>query len=129
MARGKGRGGRRQGQLGTTYTNRTDLNTNRAPTQPIATTPAKSYGDRTRQESAQRVIPLPGMPPVPLSAGTQRPTEPVTAGISMGAGAGPEAVVPSAGITPDQQITAALRGLYAAYPNSDLARLIQSLGG
>jgi len=109
----KGRGGARQGTAGTAYSNRTDLN------QPISTVPNQEYGMATAQREAQRAVPM-GASPVaaapapapaqtmssamrqkpmvaepgslPLFQPTNRPAEPVTAGLPFGPGAGPEAM-------------------------------------
>ena len=45
-----------------------------------------------------------GAPPVPLAAPTQRPGEPVTSGLSLGPGPGPESIPAIAPTTPDQDI-------------------------
>jgi hypothetical protein len=84
------RGGRRQGAPGQTYGNRTDLNTSRAP-DPVPTAPAPV------QPASQAADP--GTAPdwvhpdqvTPMFAPTDRPNEPVTAGLPYGPGAGPAA--------------------------------------
>lgn len=55
-----------------------------------------------------------------LFAPTGRPAEPVTAGLPIGAGAGPEAVNAGGDPVLDQ-----LRAIYLQYPNDDLRALIQ----
>jgi hypothetical protein len=102
----KGRGGERQGTPGTAYGNRTDLN------QPISTVPNQEYGMATAQREAQQAIPMASSPvasapdvptqpagkPLPRPGElphlepTARPSEPVTAGIDYGPGAGSEAM-------------------------------------
>lgn len=107
----KGRGGARQGTTGTAYGQRTDLN------QPISTVPGQEYGMAKQQADAQRAIPMaaspvaaapaqpqqpqqpqgqrPSMPQpgtMPHLDPTNRPDEPVTAGLPFGPGAGPEAI-------------------------------------
>lgn len=113
MPRGQ-RGGARAGTPGTAYTNRTDLNANRSL--PVRAVPGQTYGDRVQQVEAQRMVPMaaapgtappatpasaapqPSAPPVqpgafgPIDRQTERPTEPVTAGAPVGAGAGPSAI-------------------------------------
>lgn len=107
------RGGRREGRPGKAYAARTDL-------QAVKVAPSKQYGQAAAQAAAQRAVPLAGatspgpmptggapaagapaprpMPGVmpgavtPLDAPTQRPSEPLTAGMPMGPGAGPEAL-------------------------------------
>lgn len=101
------RGGRRAGNRGAAYGNRTDLHTPLPPSAPNGL----PYGARGELISAQRQVPMApapgaGMPQqappqqpsvIPGMHGdflrpTERPNEPVTAGIPMGAGPGPEAL-------------------------------------
>lgn len=98
-ARKPGSGGPRSGTPGTAYANRSDLN------RPYV---GGTYGTATAQQSAMRQMPVappgtaaPGagpQPPPPPGAGgpfdrpTERPGEPVTAGLPMGPGPGPEAL-------------------------------------
>ncbi len=63
-----------------------------------------------------------GPPPIPLSAPTQSPNEPIQSGLPIGPGPGPEALSQS----PDPTI-AELRGLYAMFPNRDLAELLEDI--
>ncbi len=56
--------------------------------QPISAEPNQPYGQAGAQREAQRSMPLPSM--TPLSAPSQRPSEPVTAGLPVGAGPGPD---------------------------------------
>lgn len=130
------RGGKRQGSQGKAYGNRTDLNRNRQPVQAAAGQP---YGERGAQEQAQRAIPLPAAPPVsapppspapgsfgPFTRPTEFPDEPLTAGLPVGPGPGPEAVTgPWGGLSENDRVVAELRGLYAAFPSRDLAQLIE----
>jgi hypothetical protein len=110
------RGGRRTGTPGKAYSNRSDLNV------PAQAASGQQYGMRGQQMAAQRALPvarpatdavpsggspaaggpagagtpagpLPGSL-TPLDAPTQRPGEPVTTGLPVGAGAGPEALGP-----------------------------------
>lgn len=110
------RGGARAGTPGKAYPNRTDLNVIR---QPVRTAPSKEYGSRVAQERAQQAMPVatpvapapgptpnPGVrvplpPPTPLSAPSERPDEPVTAGIDMGAGPGRAALGLAPPVDPD----------------------------
>lgn len=85
--------------------------TDGGPSQPIRQIPGGSYGDRKELTQLQQGAPLaqvPSLPtasqggggavsaspvtPIPLSAPTQRPDEPVTAGAALGPGPGPEAL-------------------------------------
>jgi hypothetical protein len=142
MPRGK-RGGARQGEMGKAYSNRTDLNENRQPVQVASGLP---YGERQALEAAQRTVPLPDAPsvapasapvsprpqgPMPGSFGafdrmTELPDEPFTAGMNVGPGAGREALVRGVQYTQDDELVAQLRGLYAAFPTTDVARLLQA---
>ena len=83
------RGGRREGTPGTIYGQRTDLNASRSLdtgyTPPAQPSPGGSTGTGPPGES-------PGIHPdqvTPLFAPSDRPTEPVTAGLPYGAGPGP----------------------------------------
>ncbi len=110
------RGGRRAGNRGGRYTNRTDL----ASALPLNAPTGLPYGDRAKLIQAQRAVPMAPAPsapsatpapasspvggagaptPVPGGAGpflrpTERPNEPVTAGMAPGPGPGPEALGP-----------------------------------
>jgi hypothetical protein len=103
----KGRGGARTGNIGTAYANRTDLNT------PNVTVPGQEYGKQAAQAAAQKIVPM-GSTPVatqqptmtdslvrqqpPVAPGsmpwvttpTERPSEPIQAGLANGPGPGPE---------------------------------------
>lgn len=110
------RGGRRNGTPGKAYSNRVDLNAAKGPIAVNAPT-GQAYGARAEQIAAQRAIPIarpatdtlptgpsaagPAAPPtaaagpapmapIPLDADSTRPNEPVTAGVPVGAGPGPE---------------------------------------
>lgn len=96
------RGGARRGTPGTTYANRTDLNTSL----PKTAAPGQTYGSGAAQMRAQTAMPMgaqpppapagppapPGQPPVqpgqfgPLDRPTDRPGEPLTAGAPIGPG-------------------------------------------
>lgn len=96
------RGGRRAGNRGTPHPQRTDL------ALPVAAAEGLPYGDAGKLKAAQRAVPMapapaaaPGAPaqPVPGAAGpllrpTERPNEPVTAGMPIGPGPGKEALSP-----------------------------------
>lgn len=144
------RGGQRRGTPGTAYANRTDMH------QPVKTPDGMAYGKRKMLEEAQKVIPLPTQPSMPgpatggggpavaptppmsaqpgLSPGeldfarpTERPAEPVTAGLPVGPGPGPEAL--GLGPTADDPAVV-LRSMYANVPearNNDVLRLIEAL--
>lgn len=79
--------------------------TDGGPTQPIREVPGGSYGDRQELTALQGQAPMGAGPDlsgvVPFGAPSQRPTEPVTAGMPGGPGAGPSYGAPG-GMTPDQ---------------------------
>lgn len=60
-----GRGGRREGKVGTAYGNRSDLN---SPKLPVQTAPGQEYGAATAQANAQRALPMAGAPTAPGAA-------------------------------------------------------------
>lgn len=94
------RGGPRNGTPGKAYGNRSDLRGQKPPgaALPVQTAPGQAYGMRKQQEDAQRALPIatpaaPAPTQVPsLADPTTRPNEPVTTGLPMGPGAGPEAL-------------------------------------
>lgn len=85
-----------------------------------------STTQRRPSPSAQQALPVGGVEPgqIPsLSDPSTRPDEPVTTGLPLGPGAGPDAL---GGIFPQApQELLALRELYAAKPDPQLRRLIQ----
>lgn len=104
------RGGRRSGRPGAKYPNRSDLALSPRTAPSVAIT-GQGYGKVTANAQTQAVvsgassaaraasptptIPRPGgvaLPPVDLFGPTDDPNEPVTAGLSMGPGPGPEAL-------------------------------------
>lgn len=117
------RGGRRGGKPGVAYQNRTDLN---SAANKVG--PSQQYGDAAAKQRQLQALPIqtqvatpaqapvarpnPGGPP-PGSLGdflrpTERPNEPLTAGIPMGAGPGPEALGSLQQSDPDQEDMLAL---------------------
>lgn len=136
------RGGRRQGAPGRAYSNRSDLNGPQVL--PPTAGPSQQYGQRAAQLAAQRAMPMASGPAAPspaagpapdvrteaqnfqmpqvtaLDAPSERPGEPVTTGLAVGPGAGPE-VLPGA---PDDTIEQ-LRAVYRMFPTNDLRELIE----
>jgi hypothetical protein len=134
------RGGRRTGVPGAKYPNRRDLST-----QAVRTVTGQTYGQAGAQQAAQQTIPLPQQAPPPTAAPqpaqppdlsnltlqpgalgplhtpTQRPNEPLTAGLSTGPGPGPAAL----GLPAPDPVVNTLRGIYARYPNPEIAALLQ----
>lgn len=100
------------GTSGGNYANRTDL------TQPVRVGTGAPYGQRQELETAQQQAPLPqqappgqiqdpalvaalghNFAPAPLNAPTDRPYEPITHGLPIGPGAGPEVMQQAGGTT------------------------------
>lgn len=135
------RGGPRQVAVGVHTPNRRDL---QAPGQRITPSnlPAsQNYGQGVQQARALSVVPTPSVRPsqptssprqtqlapgdVPgLSDPTANPNEPVTAGLPIGPGPGPESLAIS---VPDSPELGIARALFLEYPNPDLRRLIAYL--
>lgn len=116
------RGGSRSGRPGASYSNRSDLQ-NAPRLAPTAQT-NQPYGEAGAQLSRQAELPL-GRPPspVPLDSPTSRPNEPVQSGLPIGPGPGPEAAALS---SPDP-VEMTIRALYEAFPNRDLAALVEDM--
>jgi hypothetical protein len=129
-----GSGGSRVGKPGANYQNRTDLP---GKTQPITVASGQEYGTRGAQEDAQRAIPLPaGAPPpaptslgsvtagpiTPLDAPTQRPNEPLTHGLPIGAGGGPEVL---GGSVNSNDPVLYLEGLYQSTNDPSVYAMLQ----
>lgn len=104
------RGGKRQGQPGAAYGNRTDLNVNRAPT---VSTPAAPAANQAPMVSGAPSL-TPDQTPFPTDP-SQRPGEPVTAGLS--------AAMPGMPEVRDDSYTL-IQALMLHSPNPDLARLL-----
>jgi hypothetical protein len=147
------RGGRRTGTPGQSYSNRSDLNANRGAV-PMMAAAGQTYGKKSEQMAAQRAMPIarpatdtvptaparptggtpggpPPMPPgptpgqvLPLDAPTTRPGEPLTAGLPIGPGAGPEANPFSAVGSADDAVLA-IRAAFAAYPAEELRAILE----
>lgn len=123
------RGGRRAGRPGAAYSNRTDLH----QPLPVAAPTGLPYGARGELIAAQRQVPMapapspaggspqppapvpPGHPSIALGRPTERPQEPITAGIPLGPGPGPEALT-NTGMA--QQNVTALLGQLANQPGA-----------
>jgi len=114
------------------YPNRSDL---RNPaTLAAKAAPGQTYGEAGKQIAAQQAVPMAAPPtertPVtPLGAPTERPEEPLTAGMSFGPGPGPEVL--STRYTPAmgsrQDIRERVRTIAAMYPNPNLLALLEIL--
>lgn len=117
-------GGSRTAKAGATYANRADLNGSADAT----------YGDGVNAETVKAATPnttrapkptMGGQPMVPpgavgaLDAPTDRPDEPLTAGLPIGPGASPQG-----GAFPVDDALYDLRALAQRYPYRELLRLI-----
>jgi len=132
------RGGRRAGKSGTKYPNRTDLQGAQLPANAPRGLP---YGDRAKLIAAQRAVPMGtapaptpavpqgGSPPpspapepgsLPFLGQTQRPSEPVTAGLPIGPGPGPEALSANQ-VNPQDPIYQAVAALDSLGDKADTA--------
>jgi hypothetical protein len=142
------RGGRRSGTPGALYPNRSDLRqpiqvasgqtygmraeqvaaqraiplAGATPVPPPAAGSPPDAGTRAGQVSAAPPGPLPGQL-VPLDAPSQRPDEPVTAGLPVGPGGGPELLGDLQGEGEDVEMQ--LRAIYARFPNEHIRRAIE----
>ena len=102
----------------------------------------QQYGEKKKLADAKQAVPVAASPDVPvpvvrpvpgergsLTRRTERPDEPITAGAPFGAGPSPMA----AGIIPTQagdgDVLQQLIYLNQAYPNNDLADLIDAMKG
>ena len=122
------------------YANRTDLNN---PAQKVAVQAAKgqTYGAASAQMESQRAVPM-GQAPTEMQAGqpapalpgslgafnrpTERPEEPITAGVDFGEGLNAMQSGISKPPRVNDPVVERLRSLYAQFPNSDLADLLDS---
>ena len=117
------RGGERRGTQGKAYSNRTDLAVDYAPGGSPASggmTPPK------QQQELMRPVPV-GADQVPnLSDPTNRPNDPITSGLSMGPGPGPEALPPMPP-NPSDPIRQVIQAMMMVSPNPDLIRILNRL--
>jgi len=102
----------------------------------------QTYGKRKEQMEAQRAVPMSRQPtelvqqpqaprvrPGELGAfnrPTERPTEPITAGVPIGPGPGPAGAGIPTMLNPNRAAIEELRAIYELYPNDDLADLISA---
>lgn len=110
------RGGRRQGAPGKAYGQRTDLNVNRAPQTGTQTAAAGGQTLAGQTWTTPDEVPR-------LNDPTSRPDEPVTTGLMVGPGAGPEAV----GYVPVGGEVQTLQAAYMRNPTPELRRAIDYL--
>jgi hypothetical protein len=120
------RGGRRQGQPGKGYSNRTDLLTNRAPTAPPNLAPPQAGTPQSvapTQTAAQPAVP----PQLNTFAPTAYPHLPVTHGLPSGPGAGPEVLQRPFQPDPLVQAQALLSSLPAVHQTPALRALASAV--
>lgn len=116
------RGGKRQGTQGKGYSNRTDLGQDYAP----GGNPAAG-GMEPQPQQRPLMGPSVGADDVPnIGDPTRRAGEPVTAGLSVGAGPGVEAMgpMPPPPMDPMRQV---LQAMLLRGPNPDVTRLLNRL--
>jgi hypothetical protein len=128
-----------------TYPNRTDLN-NPAKKLPVKTVPGQTYGEAGAQRRAQQAVPMGApqppqvapqqqqrqpLPVTPLSAPSERPDEPITAGNPLGAGPGmdmlPQPMPMGTAPGSRQDLINQVRYIYSKTPNTALLQLILEL--
>lgn len=121
------------------YGNRTDLNNPANKVRKMAAT-GQTYGAATQQMRAQSAVPMAASPaeqvPAPGSMGsldrmTERPSEPITAGMDFGAGPGPEVLAAQSysGVGSRDDLIQRVRMAAAQYPNPNLIQLLLMLEG
>lgn len=115
------RGGSRQGIPGKGYSNRTDLAQNYEPGN------AAAGGIKPQPQRPPMAMPAIGADQVPnIFDPTGRPNEPVTAGLSVGPGAGPEVLGPMPP-PPADPVRQAIQAMLLLSPNPDLVRVLNRL--
>jgi len=111
------------GVPGAGYPNRTDI-----AAQPVRAAGGQPYGRRGAQEAAQRAVPLPQARelPTPLHAPSQRPDEPVTAGIPVGPGRNSMSVQAGRPIPPGSadDVLMALQDAYRLFPSDEIMDML-----
>ena len=125
-----------------TYPNRSDLRT-AVKKLPITTAPGQTYGEAGAQRQAQKAVPMgtpqppqaalqrQQLPVTPLTAPTERPDEPITAGNPLGAGPGmdmlPQPTLIATAPGSRQDLINQVRYIYSKTPNTALLQLILEL--
>jgi hypothetical protein len=100
--------------------------------QPIRDIPAENYGDASDFRAIQSGAPMyatpPPKPPTPLFAPSQRPGEPITAGVDIGDGPGSELVAGGpAGPPVNPSLTATLARVSVVPGNADYVANLMSI--
>jgi len=114
------RGGRRQGTQGKAYSNRTDLAVNYGPNG------SPAAGGMAPQPEQQPYMNFIGPDQVPNLSDPVPTTDPITTGLPVGPGAGPEAMPPMPPSDPDP-IRRLIQSMLLISPNPDLVRILNRL--
>ena len=115
------RGGKRNGTPGRAYSNRTDLTLSYGGGNTAAT------GGMTPPADQSPLLPAISASEVPnLGDPTMRPAEPVTTGLPVGPGGGPEALGPMPP-SPMDPVRQAIQAMMLVSPNPDLVRILNRL--
>lgn len=117
------------------FSQRTDGHPGETPTQAAHYLSGEKYGQGQSFNQTVSSVPLAAAPahadlPVPLDAPTQRPDEPVTAGVDAGPGPGSEILPPPNEYAPSQQadmVSYVIKSAYAAHPSPALRVMVQQL--
>lgn len=110
---GQGSGGERQGKQGKMYAQRTDLAADRSMTPAPSVTP--------QAPAPQPAISQAPIIPQPIDRPTEHPQQDPMHGVSVGPGAGPEAL---GALDPDSDVRSFLYALYDEMPSAYTAALI-----
>lgn len=121
------------------YSNRTDLNNAMNKKVAVQTATGQTYGKASEQRRAQQAMPIGASPAdvapsqgvAPGSLGafnrpTERPTEPITAGVNFGDG--PNAIQAGVNqpIRTEDPVLDRLKTIFEQFPNDELADLLDS---
>lgn len=108
------------------------------PGQPLADNPVpegphgeRTYGAQQQERDATSQVPMAAMPApgaIPLIRATERPAEPLTEGLPMGPGAGPEALAGSPTQSAADQLMMLANGPEASPRVAQLAQFADRLG-
>lgn len=121
------RGGKRQGTPGKGYSNRTDLAVDPNMGQNTAASGGMTAPAQAAAIPQARFVPPPvGADQVPNIGDPTDMQEPITAGLPMGPGPGPEAVGPLPP-PPTDPVREAVQALMLVSPNPDLIRVLNRL--
>ena len=90
-----------------------------------------TYGERKKLQKLVTDAPIPptplGTPPIPtvgIFEPTQRPNEPITAGVDVGPGPGSEALMTP--VDAPDQLSTFVRAMYMANPSPQLRRMVEA---